>query len=159
MLTLLLGTSASAEHANIDLRVVQNDPATGAIVGQASAFADTEPPAGGLNPRPHLKVKAGVPCIVQFIFINTYPHHDLKDATITYFVARVDKLRQKTPPDLTKAAVTQGRFTLNFKPKGKVGVRQTLTLPAPGIYLLRVQSGNTDSDHEHFAAIDLEAEK
>ena len=36
--------------------------------------------------------------------------------------------------------------------------RVSFTLKEPGVYLLRVQTANTKSDHEHFSAIDLQAE-
>jgi len=55
--------------------------------------------------------------------------------------------------------VTQGRFTLNYKPKCRVGARQSFIIKEPGSYLLRVQTENTDSDHEHFSAIDILVEK
>jgi hypothetical protein len=62
-------------------------------------------------------------------------------------------------PDLREGVVTQGRFTLNYKPKCRVGARESFTIKEPGAYLLRVQTENTDSDHEHFAAIDILVEK
>jgi hypothetical protein len=147
-----------AEHAIIDLRVFYVDPATGLTKGQATAFADEDPPLGGVQPRPVMKVKANQPLVLQFIYTNTYPHGDVKGAAVRYFVVREEKLRQKTLPDLSKDVVTQGRFSLNFKPKSRVGARVEFTIPAPGIYLLRVQSENTNSDHEHFSAIDLQVE-
>jgi hypothetical protein len=61
-------------------------------------------------------------------------------------------------PDLKEGVLTQGSFTLNFKPKARVGARVTFKLSKPGVYLLRVQSENTQSDHEHFSAIDVQAE-
>ena len=33
------------------------------------------------------------------------------------------------------------------------------TAPEAGVYLLRVETLNTDSDHEHFSAIDVEVGK
>jgi hypothetical protein len=39
-----------------------------------------------------------------------------------------------------------------------VGARVAFRVPEPGVYLLRVDSFHTNSDHEHFAAIDLQAE-
>ena len=150
--------AARAEHASIDLRVFHYDPVTGAIKGQANSSADADPPAGGLQPRPLLKVRAGEPLALQFFYTNTYPHGEVPDVTIHYFVVREEKARQKTVPDLTKGVVTQGRFTLDFKPKAKVGARVEFTVPAPGLYLLRVQSEHTQSDHEHFSAIDLQVE-
>ena len=149
--------AARAEHASIDLRVLQFDPATGSLRGQASASADTDPPVGGLHPRPLLMVKANEPLVLQFFYTNTYPHGEVKDVTIRYFVVREEKAGQKVLPDY-KQAVTEGHFTLDFKPKAKVGARVEFTIPTPGVYLLRVQSENTQSDHEHFSAIDLQVE-
>ena len=48
---------------------------------------------------------------------------------------------------------------MDFKPGGKAGQRNTLRLRDPGVYLIRVESGKTQSDHEHFAAIDLVIEE
>jgi hypothetical protein len=158
LLLILWQVPARAEHADIDLRVFHYDPATGMLKGESSAHADEDPPAGGVNPRPLLKVKANEPLVLQFVFINTYPHGDIKDVTVKYFVAPQEKPRQKMLPDLTKGVVTQGRFTLNFKPKCRVGAKVAFAIRTPGIYLLRIQSVNTKSDHEHFAAIDLQVE-
>ena len=35
----------------------------------------------------------------------------------------------------------------------------TLRISAPGVYLIRVETRQTNSDHEHFSAIDLVVEK
>jgi hypothetical protein len=161
LVLLVLATwslAARGEHARIDLRIYHLDPGTRAIKGQSSAAADEEPPHGGVNPRPLLKVKAKEPLVLQFFYTNTYPHGDVKDVSIRYFVVREEKARQKNLPDLKAGAVTQGRFDLNFKLGSKVGARVQFTIPKPGIYLLRVQSENTKSDHEHFAAIDLQVD-
>jgi hypothetical protein len=152
-----MASVALAEHATIDLRVFHYDPGSGILKGESSSSADEEPPAGGVKPRPLMKVKAREPLVLQFYFTNTYPHGDLKDATVTYFVVKVRGPRQKTLPDL-KDSVVQGTFGLTFKPKGKVGSRIAFTIDTPGFYLVRVQSGNTQSDHEHFSAIDLQVE-
>jgi hypothetical protein len=37
-----------------------------------------------------------------------------------------------------------------------VGARLNVRIDEPGIYLVRVDTQNTQSDHEHFSAIDLE---
>jgi hypothetical protein len=149
---------ARAEHATIDLRVFHYDPATKTIKGQESAHADEDPPAGGVNPRPLLKVKANESLVLQFFFTNTYPHGNLDNASIRYYVVREEKAGQKKVPDLKKGTVTQGTFKLNFKPNARVGARVAFRITKPGVYLLRVESLNTHSDHEHFAAIDLQVE-
>ena len=109
--------------------------------------------------RPQLKAKAGETLVLQFILTNTYPHGEKKDVRIRYFVVREAKAKQKAVPDLREGVVIQGRFTLNYKPKCRIGARQTFTIKEPGNYLLRVQTENTDSDHEHFSAIDIVVEK
>ena len=147
-----------AEHADIDLRAIRVDPETGQDKEEVHASADREPPAGGRNARPLLKVKVNEPLVLQFVFTNTYPHGEKKDVTVRYFVVPETKPGQKTLPDLRQGVVTEGRFVLDFKPKTKVGSRVAFRLKAPGYYLLRVGSLHTDSDHEHFAAIDLQAE-
>jgi hypothetical protein len=134
------------------------DGASGAKKSDLAASADQEPPAGGVKARPLFKAKAGEPLVLQFIYQNTYPHGVTKDVRIRYFVVRAEKVGQKTLPDLKSGVVTDGQWNLNLKPKGKVGARVAFTVREPGIYLLRVDSFHTNSDHEHFAAIDLQVE-
>jgi hypothetical protein len=155
-LAALLPLVGRAEHADIDLRVLT--AAGGEPEGDSYANSDQEPPVGGLHPRPLCKVKVNEPLVLQFFLTNTYPHGELKNVTVRYFVVREKEARQKTVPDLRDSTVTQGRFVLNLKPKGRVGARVRFTLPAQGLYLLRVETLNTQSDHEHFSAIDLKAE-
>jgi hypothetical protein len=150
--------TAHAEHAHIKLRVFRMDPESGQSRDEIAATADQEPPAGGVLERPLLKVKAGDPLVLQFIYDNAYPHGLTKNVRIRYFVTRVEKVKQKVMPALDENVVTQGQFKLNFKPKARIGARVAFTLREPGVYLLRVDSFNTNSDHEHFSAIDLQVE-
>jgi hypothetical protein len=150
--------TARAEHAYISLRVMRADPDSGQSREEASARADQEPPAGGVHERPLFKVKAGEPLVLQFFYTNAYPHGVTKNVRIRYFLVRAEKIGQKTIPPMGDNVVTQGQFTLNFKPKARVGARVAFTVREPGVYLLRVDSFNTNSDHEHFAAIDVQAE-
>ena len=154
----LVALPARAEHAAIDLRVARLDADTGQVKTQVAANADEDPPLGGVNPRPLLKVKANDPLVFQFKLINTYPHGIRKNVTVHYFVVPEKKLRQKEVPDVREGAVTQGRLTMNFKPKCQVGARLHFTIKKPGLYLLRVQTVNTQSDHEHFSAVDVQVE-
>jgi len=151
--------SARAEHARIDLKLIHIDPDTGAEGDSVSANADREPPAGGYNDRPVAKVKAGEPLELAFFLTNTYPHGVIKDVTVRYYVVREEKIGQKAVPDLKKGTLTEGQFTMNFKPQCRVGAHVAFTVPEPGNYLLRVETLNTDSDHEHFSAIDVVADK
>lgn len=155
---LALPVGAVAEHARINLKIVRVDPKTGRSTDEATAMADEDPPAGGINPRPLIKVKVNEPLVVQFILVNTYPHKVREGVTVRYFVVREDKAGQKTVPEVGKEVVPQGRFKMNFKPKCQVGARVRFTIKERGLYLLRVETLNTQSDHEHFSAIDVQAE-
>jgi hypothetical protein len=155
LIELTWGTMGYAEHARITLRVAHLDPATGRMSDETTASADTEPPTGGLNPRPVAQARVNEPLVMEFFFDNVYPHGEKKNVTVRYAVVREEKAGQKTLPDLSTGVVT-GKFTLNFKPKTRVaGARVAFTIKEPGVYLIRVDSVNTDSDHEHFSAIDL----
>jgi hypothetical protein len=168
LVTLVLGSTsaARAEHARIDLRVI------GQGGKEASATSDTDPPAGGRNTPPVFKVKVHQPLVLQFFFTNTDPHHDIDKVEIRYYVMRVEKLGRKpaaafpdstgrdkeSQPFVEPGIVSRGQFVLDFKPETKIGTRLKFQIPAPGIYSVRVGSVGTQSDHEHFSAIDLVAE-
>jgi hypothetical protein len=154
-LLLIVPAAALAEHANINLRILRVDADTGKVRDETAAVADEEPPAGGINPRPMFKARANEPLMMQFFLTNVYPHGELKDVTVRYFLVREDRARQKELPNLAKGTVTQGQFKLNLKPKARVGARVAFTIREPGVYLLRVDTLNTKSDHEHFSAIDV----
>jgi hypothetical protein len=152
--------SARAEHARVDLKLIHLDhPDSGAEGEAVTAHADQEPPAGGRNERPLAKVKAGEPLALQFFLTNTYPHGVKRDVTVRYYVVREEKRGQKRVPHLRAGTVTAGQFKMNFKPGCRVGSRVTFRIKEPGVYLLRVETLNTESDHEHFSAIDVEVGK
>jgi hypothetical protein len=48
---------------------------------------------------------------------------------------------------------------MDFKPGAKAGARNSFKVDKPGVYLIRVESRQTQSDHEHFAAVDLVVEE
>ncbi len=143
--------TARAEHAVIDLRMISP-------MGEKTAIADQEPPMGGVIPRPLMKVTSGDPLVMQFILKNVYPHGELKDVVVRYFIVRVEQVGQKAVPDLKEGVVTEGSFTMKFKPQCRVGARLQVPPLEKGVYLVRVETKNTQSDHEHFAAIDLQVE-
>lgn len=158
LVVVSLEAPLGAEHATIVLKVLRVTPGTEQPSGEISAAADAEPPAGGVKTRGLFKAKVGEPLLLQFIYTNTYPHGVAKDVRIRYFVARTDRVGQKTLPELDRGVVSEGEFYLNFKPKGRVGARAAFTVREAGVYLVRVDSYNTNSDHEHFAAIDLQVD-
>ena len=150
--TLGLTPCLLAEHFAIDLTVESGHE-------KAEGHADTYPPAQGNNPRMTCRAKRDEPIVMQFFFRSNFPHNPIKNVTVRYFVAPVQK--QGDVPDASAATVINGHFVMDFKPRseqdpgGKVGLRQQFLISRPGAYLVRVQSENSDSDHEHFAAIDL----
>lgn len=153
-LAVLLACSATvrAEHASIDLMVSQSNK-------QAEAHADEEPPLGGSFETPVFHMKAGEGAVMQFVFVNIYPHRETPNVTVRYYVIPIRQLGQKaTPSPDDGQAVMQGQVTMPFKPKCRVGARLQFAVPEPGLYRMRVDTLNTQSDHEHFSAIDLVAE-
>ncbi len=143
---------ARAEHAKIQLEV--SSPRE-----QISAFVDQTPPEWGKNPRQVLKAKTNEPIRIQYILTNVYPHKTLESVVVHFFVVRQQKPGQKEIPDLKGDVVMESAFDMDFKPGGKAGQRTTIKIDTPGAYLIRVETRNTQSDHEHFSAIDLVVEK
>ena len=139
---------AWAEHAKIQLEVAGRRD-------QVTAYVDQTPPEWGKNPRPVLKVRRHEPVKVQFHLTNVYPHKTLENVVVHFFVVREEKVGQKPIPDLKGEVVLETAFDMDLKPGGKAGQRTTFRVDEPGIYLIRVETRNTQSDHEHFAAIDL----
>jgi hypothetical protein len=143
-----------AEHAKISLDVSSSGE-------QVTAFVDQTPPEHGKNPRPVLKVKAGKPIKIQWVFTNTYPNKTIENVVVHFYIAREEKVGQHATPDLSVEdnVVFESAIEMDFKPGAKAGARNTLKVDKPGTYLVRVESRQTNSDHEHFAAVDLVVEE
>ena len=158
-LLLAAAVPARAEHFEIDITV--KTPR-----GQAESHWDTTPPIGGVNPRPVAKAKVGDRIDIEWLMRSVYPHGTLKNVGVHFFVAREGAVGQKTPPDLKSMPdVKSGkwldsRLVMDFLPDHAARGSVQLTARAPGLYLIRVESDNTDSiqAHEHFSAIDLRVE-
>ena len=148
----LSATSAIAEHAKVQLEV--STPRE-----HVTAFVDQTPPEWGKNPRPVIKAKIHDKIRIQYILTNVYPHKTLENVVVHFFVVRQQKIGQKEIPDLKGEVVLESAFDMDFRPGRKAGQRTTLQIDAPGVYLVRVETRNTQSDHEHFSAIDLVIEK
>ncbi|MHB8522232.1 MAG: hypothetical protein ACYDH9_15945 [Limisphaerales bacterium] len=145
----LATTGVRAEHFAITLTV-------DGLGEKQEAYADDAPPPEGLHPRPVFHARAGDPLTWQFFMTNVNPHDELKQVTVRYFLVAEERVGQKEVPAPAKDAVLQGDFLLNFKLKGRVGLKQRFHIDRPGVYLLRVETLNSRSDHEHFSAVDLE---
>jgi hypothetical protein len=141
-------TWARAEHAKISLEVATARE-------QVTAFVDQTPPEWGKNPRPVLKAKINEPIRINYLLTNVYPHKTLENVVVHFFIAPQKQVGQKELPDLKGDILMETAFDMDFKPGSKAGQRSTLRITTPGVYLVRIETRNTQSDHEHFAAIDL----
>jgi hypothetical protein len=148
LLAIALTSSVRAEHAKITLDVATNHE-------QVSAFVDQTPPDSGKNPRPVLKAKVLEPIRINYLLTNVYPHKTLENVVVHFYIAPQKKIGQKELPDLKGDVVMESAFDMDFKPGSKAGQRSTVRITTPGVYLVRIETRNTQSDHEHFAAIDL----
>lgn len=143
---------APAEHAKITLEVSTTRD-------QVTAYVDQTPPATGKNPRPVVRARAGELIAVQYMFTNVYPNKTIEDVVVHFYVVRAGAVGQKELPSLEKESlVLETAFDMDFRPGGHAGGRTTLRIREPGVYLVRVESRQTQSDHEHFAAVDLVVE-
>jgi len=146
--TLATTTRLHAEHAKISLEVATPRD-------QVAAFVDQTPPEWGKNPRPVLKAVVNEPIRFNYLLTNVYPHKTLENVVVHFFIAPQKKAGQKELPELKGDVVMETAFEMDFKPGAKAGQRSTLKITTPGVYLVRIETRNTQSDHEHFAAIDL----
>ena len=148
MTFMAMALNACAEHAKINLEVT---------VGRetATAHVDQTPPDSGKSPRPVVKAKVNEKIKINYDLTNVYPHKTLENVVVHFYVARQDKVGQKELPDLTGDVVIESAFEMDFKPGRKAGQRTTLKIDTAGVYLIRIETRNTQSDHEHFSAIDL----
>jgi hypothetical protein len=152
VIVLLTPMVARAEHFVIELTVKSAQD-------EATAHSDTDPPAQGLKPRPICHAKLGEELTLQFFVTSNFPHNALKRVNVRYYISPEKEAGKKAPADSSKPAVIEGSFLMDFKPEtGRVGLRQRLHIDQPGSYIVRVESEHSDSDHEHFAALDLVVE-
>jgi hypothetical protein len=151
VLALAIGPIARGEHAKINLEV-------STAREHVTAFVDQTPPEWGKNPRPVLRAKVNEPIKIQVLLTNVYPHKTLENVVVHFYIAKERKVGQNELPDLKGDIVIETAFDMDFKPGGKAGQRSTVKIETAGIYLVRIETRNTQSDHEHFAAVDLVVE-
>jgi hypothetical protein len=158
-LLLAAAVPARAEHFEIDITV--KTPR-----GQAESHWDTTPPVGGVNPRPVVEAKVGDQIEIKWLMRSVYPHGTLKNIGVRFFVVREGAVGQKAVPDLkSRPDVKSGkwldsRLVMDFLPDHAARGSAQLTARASGLYLIRVESENSEQiqGHEHFSAIDLRVE-
>jgi hypothetical protein len=145
---LALTSASNAAHFDATLTAT-----AGGVTRKAGM--DETPPVGGFNKRPVLQARAGEPVRIEFIMTNVYTHDAFIDSGVRYYIVKEREAGQKPVPPLEGAPV-EGSFNFSLKPQAKIAVRTRVAISEPGIYLLRVESFNTQRDHEHFSAIDLD---
>jgi hypothetical protein len=170
-LLFTLAGPAFAEHFDIVLTVETT-------VDRQTAVTDPIDKPDSSNTTPTFTVTHDEPLVLQFFVTNVYPHGVRKNVDVHYWIAPMDGSASVTRGDVKQhaaapgaapvliqgdatpdaGALLEGRFTLNFKPKGKVGIRQHFRVHQPGRYLIRVQSERSQSDHEHFSQLVLVVE-
>ena len=107
-----------------------------------------------------VKAKVGEPIKIQWMFVNIYPHKTLENVVVHFFVVREAQGRPEGASRAERETSCSSRpSTWTSSRAARPGQRNTLRLDEPGVYLIRVESGKTQSDHEHFAAIDLVVEE
>jgi hypothetical protein len=149
ILLCIVPARVRAEHFDFTLTVKS-------AAEKVEAHSDDDPPAGGFNPRPILHGRAGETMHWLFLMTNTKPHDPFLQLKVRYYLALETKAGQKEPTAPIKDSTVEGEFVVDLKYKGRVGVQQHFRLDKPGVYLLRVETDNSHSDHEHFSAIDIE---
>lgn len=145
---LTIAANVPAEHAKVTLDVESGGK-------KETAFVDQTPPDVGKNPRPVLKAKAGEMIKIQWTLTNVYPNKTLDDVLVHSYVVKQTKVGQKELPVVGEDVEMETAYRMDFKPGGKSGARCKIKIDKPGVYLVRVETRDTQSDHEHFAAIDL----
>jgi hypothetical protein len=148
---LMLGVHdrAWAEHFDFTLTVENASE-------KVEAHADTDPPADGINTRPVFHGHTGEMLVWQFFMTNVKPHEPFPQLKVRYYLAPQAKAGQKESPGPNEVPVVEGEFILDLDYKDRVGLRQQFRVDKPGLYLLRVETADSHSDHEHFSAVDVE---
>lgn len=142
---------ARAEHFSISLTIENADSKT-------ESHADDDPPPVGLNPWPVFHARVGEALTWQFFMTNVKPHEPFEQMKVRYYLAPAVQSGRKDLSASETTPVFRGEFLLDFKYKGRVGLRQQFRVDRPGKYVLRVESVDSHSEHEHFSAIDVEVQ-
>jgi hypothetical protein len=109
-----------------------------------------QPPARKVVPLTH-----DTPIHINWLAQNTDTTRECKNVLVHFFVVKEAKAGQTEVPRLTQDVAYEGALTMDFKPREKATWKFELAIGQPGLYLVRVDTVNTKSNHEHFSAIDL----
>src|SRR5436305_14913116 len=124
---------------------------------EARVAADRSPPPEGTRTRPVVRLKAGQPLQVRW-FVKNAGSALLHDLVVHFFVAREERAGQKTVPDPRRGTVAENAFAIELAPGASTHGSLQLPISEAGFYLVRIESLNSEHDHEHSAAIDVEVD-
>jgi hypothetical protein len=143
-----------AHHFTIDLKVQ---------TPQTSKTAQADLAAIGVKPKTRdvLVVKSGVPITVKWTLKHTDSKVQAKNILVHFFVAPEEKIGQLFAPKLDNKVVAESALTMDFEPGDQTEGTLVFSIPRPGAYLLRLETIGASvgpDGHEHFAALDLDAQ-
>jgi hypothetical protein len=150
-LTLASVPAALASHLAVQLTVEAGGR-------RVQAETDTFPPPGGRKPRPVLKAHSGDTIRLRWSVKNPDRSKKIEKLLIHLAIVPEAQVGQKEVPDLRKDAVWQTAIATALEPNHDTHGEIELPVSERGVYLIRVESGFTERDHEHFAAVDLQIE-
>jgi hypothetical protein len=152
LLSLTLGHASPLWASHLAVRLtVDGDPRP------VQADTDTTPPASGKKPRPLLRARVNEPVKLHWSMKNT-AGKKLEKLLVHLFIVREGKAGQTEVPDPRKGAVWETVHATALDPGKETHGDLELPIGEPGTYLVRIESGFTERDHEHFAAVDLQVE-
>jgi hypothetical protein len=107
--------------------------------------------------RPVLTGKAKRSLRVQWSVASADKATTVPDVTVHCFLAREGAIGQQALPDLKNVVEFESALSMDFAPGAQSSAEIVLPAPAPGNYLLRVETINADDDDSQrdFAALDL----
>lgn len=110
--------------------------------------------------RPVLAAKPGAPIRVRWSVMNADKAGTIHDVTLHCYLAREDSAGQRETPKLGANAVYESALMMDFDSKARGAADFSLQAPAPGIYLLRVETigAAKEHGHEHYAAMDIKVQ-
>ena len=142
LLALLASSTLRAADFAIDLKAQAGKETTAAAKAQ---------------PRTVHIAAVGTPITIKWTVRNTDKAEAVKDVLVHFFVVKIEKPDQQEVPKLTKGVLAESALTMDFKSQDRRYAVITITAPAAGCYLIRVElKGAADKDgREPFAALDL----
>jgi len=145
------GVSAADEPFAIELSVRADAQQQTARGRSASATPSAK------SDRPVLTAKSGSQLRIRWSIANQEKTETIKDVTVHVFLDKETAIGQAAAPKPGADVPYESALVMDFAPQGKSTADFTVQTPAPGLYLLRVETiGATKAHHDDcLAAIDV----